>query len=114
MQNWKIGRDENVILDSKSSAPIEIRRQAGFLKDMIKVNGTLTVKNCTLDGHGIIQSRGSVISVSSFENSKGLFTLENGAVIRNNRSSGSGAGVYVSNDGEMKMKGGSIENNTTY
>ena len=62
MQNWKIGRDENVILDSKSSAPIEIRRQAGFLKDMIKVNGTLIVKNCTLDGHGIIQNRDSVIS----------------------------------------------------
>lgn len=114
MDKWTIKKGETIHLESPSGASIILERQAGFLKDMVVVNGTMTMKDITVDGHGSITSAGSSILVSSFENSTGKLIMEDGAVIQNNISLHSGAGIYVSNDGEVEIKGGIIQNNTTY
>ena len=75
------------------------------------VNGSLTLKDIAIDGNNVPSSTPAVYVAST-----GTFTMEDGAVIRNNLNDYStkkyyGGGVY-NNGGTFIMNGGSITGNT--
>jgi hypothetical protein len=103
----------NIILRSgDSEKPATITRGAGFTGALLGVNeskSALTIQNLVIDGSG-----GNVTAAAPLINvAMGKLTLENGAVLRNNKNGqGSGGGVSISGSAaSFTMNGGTIEKN---
>lgn len=111
---WRIKKGEEVSLKSDKDSPLVLERQPGMIKDMIEVQGELHIENFIIDGHKETKSKGNIISLSTFENSKGVLTLNKGAILQNNVAIESGGAIYVGENASVKIDGGVIKNNVTY
>ena len=84
----------------------------GVTGDLITVqtDGSLTLENIIIDGNSetYSNSTGSLVRVEV----KGKFTMNDGAVLQNNKTTQGGGGVFV-NGGEFTMTGGEISGNTS-
>ena len=88
-----------------------ISRADGFAKYFFTVKGSLTLKDIVLDGRKA-ESNNSIVYVYNMENTPASFTMEDGAVLRNNTTKSAGGAVNVAG-GTFTMNGGEISNNTT-
>jgi hypothetical protein len=74
----------------------------------VRDGGTLTLRDITLKGRGKGEcNTDSLVKV----NNGGNLTIADNAVIRDNRTAGSGGGVYVGKSGTFTMSGGEIRDN---
>jgi len=102
------------IRSSNVSAPVILKR--GVSGDLFTVTGTLILSDIIIDGDKegyFAEGGGSLVGVSGLRNGSayiyGAFTMNEGAVVRNN----AGGGVSVGG-GTFTMSGGSISGNTSY
>ncbi|MCC8122710.1 MAG: InlB B-repeat-containing protein, partial [Oscillospiraceae bacterium] len=91
---------KTVTLTSSAGANFVLSK-AENSRHIILTDGALVLANIILDGNGF--SGGVSVTGASI-------TIEDGAVIRNNVSTGTGVGIYVFN-GTFLMRGGEIYNN---
>ena len=99
------------LTDSITVENVTIERDAGFKKDLFVIGSandmpTITIQNATIDGMGY--DLGSSDYAPLFLINGGTLQLQEGAVLRNNRSTA----VVVVN-GKLEMNGGEICNNIT-
>ena len=80
-------------------------------ESMVTANGNLALGSITMDGNGsnhVATVNGGIISVSS----SGSLAAGTGTTLQNATTSGSGAGVYLSEGSAMRISGGPVfENN---
>lgn len=95
-----------------------LTRGTGFKEDMIRVgnNGSLTLANITLNGENI-KSNGSLVQAFCdwSTDCEAVITLEEGAILENNVTSGKGGAIMLFANGgkaSLIMKNGIIQNNT--
>ena len=83
---------------------------------VINVAGTLTIKDSSATGLGIIRDGGNTDSYSAggvYVASTGVFNMQGGTITNNNASkTNSAGGVYVAEGGKFHMSGGVISGNT--
>ncbi len=100
-QTWSLSKEEF------GWNPI-VMRYVDYTGRMASVtsNGKLELKDIVLDGNERVEGSGSILYFSS--GTTGV--VQDGTIIQNNNSVGSGGGIY--NRGTVTINGGSIENNS--
>lgn len=104
-----IAEAETWSLDPETFGSAKVVRANSFTTDfMIYVNGSLSLKNITIDGNNVAASQGAI-----YVNRTGI-SIGEGTVLCNHYNSGNYASaVYVGLGGSFTMTGGEIFNNTS-
>jgi hypothetical protein len=107
--------NKTITITTEPGAEAILERNSTFTDNMIKVvnvSGTHLTLQAGTDGSLILDGNGDEVTASgSLVKVEYILTMENGATLRNNQTTGDGGGVYVDMYGIFTMNGGTISGN---